>query len=158
MRKITWNRKIFKILKSKDRDSNFLVMFFSSKALRAMRKEKGWLTEVGHNSWWHMKCAQHAAHNPKFEKMGLFRHPGDSHGQIKGPAHMVEGGHHPRNRPPTLCTTSVDFYHYLVTVRAYSTPQPNTQVPATTGGGSTRRIFFIEIQRQEIILAPMCFC
>ena len=22
-----------------------------------------------------MKCAQHAAHNPAFEKMGLFRHP-----------------------------------------------------------------------------------
>ena len=24
---------------------------------------------------WHMKCVQHAAHNPKFEKTGLFRHP-----------------------------------------------------------------------------------
>ena len=59
--------------------------------------------------------------------------PGGSHGQIKGPAHMVEGGHHPRNRPPTLGTTSVDFYHYPVTVWAYSTPQPNTEVPAPTG-------------------------
>ena len=29
----------------------------------------------GHSSWWHMKHAQHAAHNPKFENMGLFRHP-----------------------------------------------------------------------------------
>ena len=47
---------------------------------------------------------------------------------------MVEGGHHPRNRPPTLGTTSVDFYHYPVTVWAYSTPQPNTEVPAPTGG------------------------
>ena len=47
---------------------------------------------------------------------------------------MVEGGHHPRNRPPTLGTPSVDFYHYPVTVWAYSTPQPNTEVPAPTGG------------------------
>ena len=30
-----------------------------------------------------MKCAQHAAHNPKF----------DGHKKFKGPAHMVEGGH-----------------------------------------------------------------
>ena len=30
---------------------------------------------VGYNSWWHMKCAQHAAHSPKFEKIGLFRDP-----------------------------------------------------------------------------------
>ena len=42
---------------------------------------------------------------------------------------MVEGGHHPRNRPPTL-----DFYHYPVTVWAYSTPQPNTEVPAPPQG------------------------
>ena len=27
-----------------------------------------------------------------------------------------ESGHHPRNRPPTLGTTSVDFYHYPVMV------------------------------------------
>ena len=38
-------------------------------------KEKGWLTDVGHNSWWHLKRANHAAHKPKFEKMGLFGHP-----------------------------------------------------------------------------------
>ena len=42
---------------------------------RVLRKEKGWLTAVGHNSWWCMICAQHAAHNPTFLKMGLFRHP-----------------------------------------------------------------------------------
>ena len=47
---------------------------------------------------------------------------------------MAEGGHHPRNRPPTLGTTLVDFYHNPVTVWAYSTPQPNTEVPAPTGG------------------------
>ena len=30
---------------------------------------KGWLADAGHISWRHMECAQHAAHNPKFEKM-----------------------------------------------------------------------------------------
>ena len=39
-----------------------------------LRKEERWLTDVGHNSWRHMKSAQHAAHNPNFEKLGLFRH------------------------------------------------------------------------------------
>ena len=65
--------------------------------------------------------------------------PGGSHGQIKGPAHMVEGGYYPRNRPPTLGTMSVDFYHYPVTVWAYSTPQPNTEVPAPTGGRKKKK-------------------
>ena len=41
---------------------------------------------------------------------------------------MVEGGHRPRNRPPTLGTTSVDFYHYPVTEWAYTT----TQLPSLT--------------------------
>ena len=30
----------------------------------------------GHNSWWHIKRAQHVAHNHKFEKMGQFRPSG----------------------------------------------------------------------------------
>ena len=54
--------------------------------------------------------------------------------RLKDWSHMVEGGHHPRNRPPNLGTTSVDFYHYPVTVWAYSTSQPNTEVPTPTGG------------------------
>ena len=32
-----------------------------------------WLTDVGHNSWWHMKCAQHAAHNPKLKTHGIIQ-------------------------------------------------------------------------------------
>ena len=40
---------------------------------KQLLREKGWLTDAAHNSWCHMKHAQHAAHNPKFEKMGLFR-------------------------------------------------------------------------------------
>ena len=27
--------------------------------------KKGMLAAVGHNSWWHVKCVQHAARNPK---------------------------------------------------------------------------------------------
>ena len=47
---------------------------------------------------------------------------------------MAEGGRQPRNKPPTVGTKSVDFYHYPVTVWAYSMPQPNTEVPVPTGG------------------------
>ena len=39
-----------------------------------------------------MKCAQHAAHNPQFEKMVLFRHPWWRPVTDKGPTHMVKGG------------------------------------------------------------------
>ena len=53
----------------------FWWCFFSARPKELLREEKGWLTDVGQNSWWHMKRAQHAAHNPKFDKMGLFRHP-----------------------------------------------------------------------------------
>ena len=81
---------------------------------------------------WNVLNMQHITPNSK--RWDYSDIPGGSHLQIKGPAHMVEGGHHPRNRPPTLGTTSVDFYHYPVTVWAYSTPQPNTEVPAPTGG------------------------
>ena len=50
-------------------------MFPSAKPKQLFRKEKEWLTDAGHNSWWHLKRDQHAVHNLKFEKMGLFRHP-----------------------------------------------------------------------------------
>ena len=51
----------------------FLVMFSSSKAFwtRTIANTE----EMTHRSWWHMKCAQHAAHNLKLIKMQLFRHP-----------------------------------------------------------------------------------
>ena len=39
------------------------------------RRDDWWYSHVGRNSWWRMKCDQHAAHNPKFEKIGLYRHP-----------------------------------------------------------------------------------
>ena len=43
IRKATWNSKILKN-KSKDRDSNFLVMFSSSKASRTIEKRE----EIAH--------------------------------------------------------------------------------------------------------------
>ena len=39
------------------------------------RRDDRWYSHVVRNSWWRMKCDQHAAHNPKFEKIGLYRHP-----------------------------------------------------------------------------------
>ena len=133
--KVTWNSKILKN-KSKDRDSNFLVMFFSSKAWRAIEKKRrdGSLKLATiRDDTWNVLNLQHITPNSK--RWDYSDIPSGSHGQIQGPAHMVEGSHHPRNRPPTLGTTSVDFYHYPVTLWAYSTPQPNTEVPAPTGGG-----------------------
>ena len=81
---------------------------------------------------WNVLNMQHITPNSK--RWDYSDIPVGSHGQIKGPTQMVEGGHHPRNIPPTLGTTSVDFYHYPVMVWAYSTPEPNTEVPAPTGG------------------------
>ena len=86
---------------------------------------------------WNVLNMQHITPNSK--RWDYSDIPIGSHGQIKGPAHMVEGGHQPRNRPPTLGTTSVDFYHYPVTVWVNSTPQPNTEVPAPTGGQNIPR-------------------
>ena len=73
-KKATLNSEILKN-QSKIRDNNCLVVFSSSKPKELLVEEKGWVTDVGHNSWWHMKWAQHAAYNPEVEKMGLFRHP-----------------------------------------------------------------------------------
>ena len=40
---------------------------------KLLRKEKGWLTDVGHNLWWHMKCPQYAAHNTQIRKDGIIQ-------------------------------------------------------------------------------------
>ena len=47
-------------------------MFFFQQGLGLqilLRKEKVWLIDVGHNSWWHMKCAERTEHNIKFENI-----------------------------------------------------------------------------------------
>ena len=86
----------------------FWWCFPTSKAQELLKKEKGWPTDVGHNSWWHMKCAQHTAHNPKFEKMGYSDTHDGGHKKIKEPAHMVEGGHHLRKAPTPPTPTHRD--------------------------------------------------
>ena len=60
------------------------------------------------------ECAQHAAHNPRFEKMGLFRR---GHKKIKGPAHMVEGGHHLRKAPNPHPHYSTWMYRQVSNIR-----------------------------------------
>ena len=98
---------------------------------------------------WNVLNMQHMTPNSK--RWDYSDIPGGSNQQIKGPAHMAEGGHHPRNRPSTLGTTSVDFYHYPVTVWAYSTPQPNTEVPAPTMGVSlTRTLTFNKANLRDL--------
>ena len=39
----------------------------------ALRKKKGWLIDVRHNSWWHMTSAQHAANNPNWWHLKMHR-------------------------------------------------------------------------------------
>ena len=70
---------------------------------------------------------------------------------------MAEGGHHTRNRPPTLGTTSVDFYHYPLTVWAYSTPQPHTEVPAPRGGLFKARVE-IPVKTWTLFYMYKCLC
>ena len=62
IRKATWNIKALKN-KSKERDSKFWKYFPPAKPKELLREEKGRLTDDGHNTWWHMKCAQCAEHN-----------------------------------------------------------------------------------------------
>ena len=47
----------------------------------------------------HMKYAQHAAHNAKFEKKRLFRYSWRWHLRIKRPFHVVEGDRTPQSLP-----------------------------------------------------------
>ena len=54
---------------SKDGDSHFQAMFSPARPKVIFREEKEWLTDIGHNSGWHMKRAQQAVHSPQF------RHP-----------------------------------------------------------------------------------
>ena len=64
-----------------------------------LRKEKGWLTGVGHNSWLHMKCAQDAAHKSEYKKWDYLNIPGCGT-KIKGPTHVVEGDLPPYEKCP----------------------------------------------------------
>ena len=95
IRRATWTSKIFE---SKDTDIIFWWYFPPARPKELLREEKGWLTYIGHNSWWHMKCAQHAANNPNAKRCDYPDSPGSGH-EITGPTHMVEGGHHLKKAP-----------------------------------------------------------
>ena len=49
------------------------------------RKEKRWLTDVGHNSWWHMKHAQCAAQVTNSKRWDYSDIPGGGHKRFKDP-------------------------------------------------------------------------
>ena len=83
---------------------------FPSARPKELLREKWWLIDVGHNSWWHMKHAQYAAHNPKYEKMGLFRHPWWWYWENKEPGHMIEGYRKLRKRPQPIPTCILEVF------------------------------------------------
>ena len=49
---------------SKDRDRISSCNMFPQHGQKKHWEKKRVLAYFGHNSWWHMKCAQHAAQNP----------------------------------------------------------------------------------------------
>ena len=81
-------------------------MFFLQQGLKCYwekRRDGSLKLATIRDDTWNVLNMQHITPNSK--RWDYSDIPGVSHGQIKGPAHMVEGGHHPRNRPPTLGTT-----------------------------------------------------
>ena len=63
-----------------------------------MREEKGWLTDVGHNSWWtwYVLNMHITAYSKRWDYSDI---SGGGHKKIKGPTHMDEGGHHLSKAP-----------------------------------------------------------
>ena len=85
-----------------------LLLMRSSCRAEGLLRGKGWLTDVGHNSWWHIKCAQHAAQNSKrrdFQTSSVMVLE-----EIKWPACMVKGGHRLREIPQT---SPIYIYIYI---------------------------------------------
>ena len=69
IRKATWQSKLLED-NSTDSDSVFFGNVFPpARPKGPLRKDKRGLADVACNSWWHMKCTQHAALNPKFEEI-----------------------------------------------------------------------------------------
>ena len=94
IRKVTWNNKILKN-KSKDRDSNFLVMFSSSKIQRPIEKREGmahWCWPQIHDDTWNVLNMQHIIPNSKSWDYSDI--PGGlvatKRLKITGPTHMAE--------------------------------------------------------------------
>ena len=66
-----------------------------------MKKEKGWLTDVGNNLEWRMKCST-CSTSTEIRKHGIIHTSlAVALEKIKNLAHVVEGGHHQRKRHRT---------------------------------------------------------
>ena len=76
IRKVTWNSK-FRWTSLKIGIVIFWQRFPSAKPKELLREEKddSLMLATIRDDTWNVKCALHTAHNAKFEKMGLFRHP-----------------------------------------------------------------------------------
>ena len=95
VRKVTWNNKLLNN-KSKDKDSNFLVIFPLERPQELLIKGKGsqpMLVTI-YDDTWNVLNMQHITSNSK--RWDYSDTPGGGHKKIKGPTHMVEGGHHLR--------------------------------------------------------------
>ena len=92
--------------KSKDRGSNFLVVFsWKKKAQRAIERGEG----MAHWCWpqflmTHETCPT-CSTKLQIRKVGLFSHPRWWPYKIKRPAHVAEGGHDLRKAPNTPIPT-----------------------------------------------------
>ena len=87
----------------------FWSWFPSARPKELLRKEKVWLTDVAHNSWWHMKRAQHAVHNPKFRKDGIIQtSPVVAIIRLKDPPTWLKGATMLEKTPTPTHTVPVD--------------------------------------------------
>ena len=76
-----------------------------------------------------MTCAQHAAHNPKFEKMRLFRHPRWQHLEYRVKVATTQ-----ENKPPTQGARQWTFTTPRWRCGSILLPSLNAGVPEPTGG------------------------
>ena len=116
MRKVTWNSKILKNI-SKDRHSNFLVIFF------LQRKDGPLILATICEDTWNGFNMLHII--PNLKRWDYSAIAGDGHKKIKGPAHMVEGGHHLRkasNPHPhgVSCAMTFDLWPWPISSRSFS--------------------------------------
>ena len=113
IRKETWNDKGLKNV-SKDRDSNFLVMFSSRKASKAIEKREGrplMLVTIRGDTY-NMLNMQHIIWNSK--RWDYSDTPDGDHKKIKGPAHMIGlKVATTSEKPPTALTHNGPFNSFL---------------------------------------------
>ena len=100
---------------SSEKKVQILVYNSPARPKAILRKEERWLTDVGHNSWRHMKSAQHAAHTPNSKSWDYSDMPGGGIWKIKGPTYPVDGSHQDPNPHPHLLRKK-DLLHQEMTM------------------------------------------